>query len=60
MDVKRRFDHVPKGQILIRMIELGFDNDLMTWMSSFLIDWKIQLVINSHDKEKREIETGIP
>ena len=30
MDVKGAFDHVSKGQLLTRMIELGIDGDLVT------------------------------
>lgn len=60
MDVKGAFDHVSKGQLLTRMIELGIDGDLVTWTSSFLTVRKVQLVIDGHDNEEREIETGIP
>ncbi len=60
MDVKGAFDHVSKGQLLTRMIELGVDGDLVTWTGSFLTDRKIQLVIDGHDNPEREIETGIP
>ena len=60
MDVKGAFDHVSKGQLLRRMVELGIDGDLVTWTGSFLTDRKIQLVIDGHDNEEREVETGIP
>lgn len=35
MDVKGTFDHVSKGQLLKRMLELGIDGDLATWTSHF-------------------------
>ena len=60
MDVKGAFDHVSKGQLLTRMIELGIDGDLVTWTGSFLTDRRVQLVIDGHDNKEREIETGIP
>ena len=60
MDVKEAFDHVSKRQLLTRMIELGIDGDLVTWTGSFLIDRKVQLVIDGHDNKEKEIETGIP
>ena len=60
MDVKGAFDHVSKGQLLTQMIELGVDGNLVTWTGSFLIDRKVQLVIDGHDNKEREIETGIP
>lgn len=60
MDLKGEFDHVSKGQLLTRMIELGVDGDLVTWTGSFLTDRKIQLVIDGHDNKERKIEIGIP
>ena len=60
MDVKGAFDHVSKGQLLTRMVELGIDGDLVNWTGSFLTDRRVQLVIDGHDNKEREIETGIP
>ena len=60
MDVKGAFDHVSREQLLTRMIELGIDGDLVTWTGSFLINRKVQLIIDGHDNKKKEIETGIP
>ena len=51
MDVKGAFDHVSKGQLLTRIIELGIDGDLVNWTGSFLIDRKVQLVIDGHDNK---------
>ena len=42
------------------MIELGVDGNLVTWMGSFLTDRKVQLVIDGHNNEEREIKTRIP
>lgn len=39
---------------------MGIDGDLIKWTRSFLIDRKIQLVIDGHDNKERTIETGIP
>ena len=50
MDVKGAFDHISKGQLLNRMIELDIDGDLVNWTGSFLTDRKVQLVIDGHDK----------
>lgn len=59
MDVKGAFDHVSRGQLLTRMIELGIDGDRATWTCSFLTDRNINLAIDGHDNEEREIEAGI-
>ena len=60
MDVKGAFDHVSKGQLLNRMIQLNIEGDLVNWTSSFLTGRKVQLVIDGHDNKERDIETGIP
>ena len=59
MDVKKTFNHILKGQLLTCIIDLRVDGDLVTWTDSFLIDWKIQLVIDGHNNKEKEIETGI-
>ena len=41
------------------MIELGIDDNFVTWTSFFHIGRKVQLVIDRHDNKKRDIETGI-
>lgn len=60
MDVKRTFDNISKKQLLNQIIELESDGDLVTYISSFLSDRKIQLVIDRHDNKERDIETRIP
>ncbi len=42
------------------MIKLGIDGDLVTLTCSFLIDRRVQLVIDGHDNEEKEIKTRIP
>ena len=36
MDVKEAFDYISRNKLLKRMIDLGIDQDLVTWMKSFL------------------------
>lgn len=60
MDVKGAFDHVSKGQLIKRMMELGVDGDLIRWTKSFLTDRTVQLVIDGCENQERKIETGIP
>ena len=52
MDVKGAFDHVSRGQLITRMIELGVDGNLVAWTNSFLTDRRIQLVIDGHETKK--------
>ena len=60
MDVKGAFDHVSKTQLVARMLELEIDGDLIRWTRSFLTDRKLQLVIDGHNNQEKEVETGIP
>lgn len=60
MDVKETFDHVSKIQLLTRMTKLGIDGNLMRWTNSFLTNRKIQLIVDGHDNDKKDIEIGIP
>lgn len=59
IDVKGVFDYVSKGKLFSRMIRLDIDRNLVTSTNSFLINQKIQLVINRHNNKKRKIQTGI-
>ena len=60
MDVKDALDHVSKTQLVAQMLELEIDGDLICWTRSFLTDRKIQLVIDGHNNQEKEVETGIP
>lgn len=42
------------------MISLGIDSNLVTLTKSFLINRKVQLIIDRHNSKEKEIETGIP
>lgn len=52
-DVKRMFDHVSKTSLIISMINLGIDEDLISYANPFLTDQKIQFVIDGHENNKK-------
>lgn len=60
MDLKGAFDYISKKQLFTCMMELGVDDDLVTWTGSFLTEQKMQLVIDGHNNKERDIETRIP
>lgn len=60
MDVKRAFDHISKTQLLARILEPKFDGDLNRSTKSFLINGKLQLMIDGQNNQEKEVETGIP
>ena len=41
IDIKGAFDHVSKGQLLNRIIELNINGDLINWTGSFLTNRKV-------------------
>lgn len=51
MNVKGAFDHVSKGQLIKRMLELGIDGGLVTRTKPFSTDRKVQLVIDGHENK---------
>jgi hypothetical protein len=48
MDVKGAFDHVDPAQLVKRIGEIRINGDLIYWVTSFLMDRKVQLVIDGH------------
>lgn len=42
------------------MIELRVDGDLISWIKSFLTDWKHQLIIDGHNNHEKKVKTRIP
>lgn len=59
-DVKGAFDHVSKSQLVAQMLELEIDGDLIRWTKSFLINQKLQLIINDHNNPENDVKIGIP
>lgn len=60
MDVKRVFDYITKTQLIAQIVELEIAGDLICWTKSFLIDQKLQFVIDGHNNQEKEVETRIP
>ncbi|KAJ5453717.1 uncharacterized protein N7458_004673 [Penicillium daleae] len=60
MDVAGAFDHVNDRRLVIRMLELGFDGDLIRWVQSFLSDRLVQLVIDNTQCAAHTINSDVP
>lgn len=58
VDVKGAFDYVSRVKLAQRMRQLGIDNDLIGWTQSFLIDRKVEIVIEGHINQEKGVETG--
>lgn len=60
MDVKGAFDHVSRCGLLHRLVDMGADGNLIAWVESFLTDRRLRLVIDGHEGDEVEIESGVP
>ena len=60
MDVKGAFDHVSGKKLAERMTDLGLDGDLVGWTQSFIVDKKVELIIDGHINLEMAVNTGIP
>ncbi len=55
IDVKETFNHVSTNQLIKICINLGLLKLLCSWIDSFLIDRKIQLVFDNRTSIKTDI-----
>jgi hypothetical protein len=60
MDVKGAFDHVSRGRLLARMVELRIEPNLIRWVGSFMENRRIRMVVDGCELAERDIQTGIP
>jgi hypothetical protein len=60
IDVKGAFDHVDPARLVKQMGEIGINRDLIYWVTSFLMDRKVQLVIDGHQGPEQPINLGLP
>lgn len=59
MDVKGAFDNVLRSQLFRNMIELSINGNLVAQTRFFLIDRKIQIIIDEYENKERKIEMDI-
>jgi hypothetical protein len=60
MDVKGAFDHVSRGRLLAKMVEMRIESNLVRWVSSFMEGRRIRMVIDGCERAERNVQTGIP
>ena len=60
MDVKGAFDHVSGKKLAERMTDLGLDGDLVGWTQSFIIDRRVEFIINGYINPEIIVNIGIP
>ena len=60
MDVKNAFDHVSGKKLAERMTDLGLDGDLVGQIQSFIINKKVELIIDGHINPEVAVNIDIP
>ncbi len=60
INVKGAFNHISANQLIKIYIDLNLPKLLYSWIDSFLVDKKIQLVFNNRTSIKTDIQIGIP
>lgn len=51
MDIKGSYNYISKTRLVERIMELVVDRDIIWWTQSFLIDQKVQLIIDKYDNK---------
>ena len=60
LDYRKAFDTVPHHRLLHKLQQLGFDENLMKWLHSFLTDRLMRVVINGSAAEWMAVLSGVP
>ena len=60
LDIKGAFDHVKKDKLLQVLHELQLPDNLISWVSSFLTNRKIQLAFEGQIQQLVDLEIGVP
>jgi hypothetical protein len=56
MDVKGAFPHVTKGNLIKRMVEMGFEADLVRWVESFKEERQVIMSMDGKEGDSMEVE----
>ena len=60
MDVAAAFPSVARGCLIKRMRKMRIDEELVRWVSSFMQDRRVRMVIEGKEEEEIEVITGLP
>jgi len=59
-DIMKAFDQVPVDRLLIKARSLGLRGNLLAWISSFLKDRTMSVVINGERSSEGNVTSGVP
>jgi len=60
MDIMKAFDQVPVDRLLIKAKSHGIKGDLLAWISSFLKDRTMTVMINGEKSSEGKVTSGVP
>ena len=55
VDVTRAFQHVPMGNLINGMEELGFEADLVRWVESYMKEEKIIISMDRREGNRKKV-----
>ena len=60
LDFSKAFDTVPHDMLLHKLDHYGIRGTLHTWLSSFLKDRNMKVVLDGEDSEQAKVKSGVP
>jgi hypothetical protein len=60
LDFSKAFDTVPHDKLMYKLEKYGIKRDLHKWLTSFLTQREMRVVIEGEQSNKAVVESGVP
>ena len=60
LDFSRAFDMIDHGILLARLVSLGFNEEVVTWVGCFLYGRKMRVSVGGSCSSERDVTSGVP
>ena len=60
LDFSKAFDTVPHGKLLHKMKLYGVDGNINSWLSDFLTNRKMKVVVDGEESDSVTVDSGVP
>ena len=60
LDIKAAFDRVWHKGLLVKLVANGVGGQLLQWLSSYLMERRIQVVVNGQTSKSTPISASVP
>ena len=60
MDLSKAFDKVDHRRLLLKLHRFGINNDVISWIKSFLTNRTQKVVLDGEESESRPVMSGVP